>query len=200
MNPPEADGNVITESLSDPHAFAPIFERHFSSIHNYLRRRLTRQLADELSSQTFLIAFDRRAAFDPRSESSRPWLFGIATNLAREHRRHEIRELRAMARLVPEPPTAIEGIESRVDAERMQGLLAQGLADLPAEEADVILLLVWAELNQAEIAAALSIPTGTVKSRLSRARERLRANLVSAQPQQPSGTNQRQAGGRTWMS
>jgi len=183
------DSEAIAASLTDPRAFGVIFERHFGAIHGYLRRRLDRQLADELASQTFLIAFDRRSHFDPGRPDSRPWLFGIATNLAHNHRRREIRELRALAELTPEPLTGIEGVESRVDAERMRGRLAGALAGLPAAEADVLLLLVWAELDQAEIAAALTIPVGTVKSRLSRARARLQAALKLVPATDPPATN-----------
>jgi RNA polymerase sigma-70 factor (ECF subfamily) len=190
MSASPIDSEAIAASLADPRAFGVIFERHFGAIHGYLRRRLDRQLADELASQTFLVAFDRRSHFDPRRLDSRPWLFGIATNLARNHHRREIRELRAMAELTPEPLTGIDGVESRVDAERMRGLLAEALANLPAEEADVLLLLVWAELDQAEIADALAIPVGTVKSRLSRARERLQAvlGLVPAPDSPPANS------------
>jgi RNA polymerase sigma-70 factor (ECF subfamily) len=179
MSDSRNDGDVIAGSIDRPRSFAVIFERHFWTIHDYLRRRLDRQLADELASQTFLIAFDRRASFDPRRVSSRPWLFGIATNLLRENRRSELRELRAMAELAPDPVIGIDGVDSRIDAERMRGQLAEALADLPSEEADILLLLVWAELDQPEIADALAIPLGTVKSRLSRARGRLQAALES---------------------
>jgi RNA polymerase sigma-70 factor (ECF subfamily) len=192
------DGEAIAISLSDPRVFAVIFERHFGVIHGYLRRRLDRQLADELASQTFLVAFDGRARFDRRRADARPWLFGIATNLTRNHRRREIRELRAMAELAPEAVIGIEGVEARVDAERRRGALARGLADLPAEEADVLLLLVWGELDQAEIGEALGIPVGTVKSRLSRARGRLRADLENA-PDHAESTNPT-AGGARWTT
>ena len=152
-----------------PRCLAAIFERHFWAIHDYLRRRLDRELADELASQTFLVAFDRRVAFDPRSAGSRPWLFGIATNLVREHRRSELRELRIIAELTPDGVFGIDGVESRVDAVRMRGQLAAALADLPAEEADVLLLLVWAaSLGQPEIAEALSVRSAQ-SSRVSRA-------------------------------
>jgi RNA polymerase sigma-70 factor (ECF subfamily) len=77
----------------------------------------------------------------------------------------------------PENGVGIDGVEARVDAERMRSLLAAALADLPTEESDVLCLLVWAELSQAEIADALAIPLGTVKSRLSRARGRLQSAL-----------------------
>lgn len=186
MSEQSPDGQAITASLTDPPAFGVIFERHFGAIHGYLRRRLDRQLADELASQTFLVAFDRRRDFDSRRADSRPWLFGIATNLARNHRRREVRELRALSGLAPEPHGGIDGVEARLDAERMRGLLAGALAGLPGEEADVLLLLVWAELDQPEIADALAIPLGTVKSRLSRARGRLQAALGMSAAGQPT--------------
>lgn len=193
------DGEAIAASLSDPRVFGVIFERHFGVIHGYLRRRLDRQLADELASQTFLVAFDGRARFDRRRADARPWLFGIATNLTRNHRRREIRELRAMAELAPEAVIGIEGVEARVDAGRRRGTLARGLADLPAEEADVLLLLlVWGELDQAEIGEALGVPVGTVKSRLSRARGRLRTDLEGA-PEGAESTNST-AGGTRWTT
>lgn len=188
------DGEMIAASVGDPRVFGVIFERHFGAIHGYLRRRLDRQLADELASQTFLVAFDRRQGFDPRRGDSRPWLFGIATNLLRNHRRREVRELRATRGLRPEPGAGIDGVEGRVDAERLRGALAEGLAELPAEEADVLLLLVWAELDQPEIADALGIPLGTVKSRLSRARGRLQAALDPEPATGPTATSTAQGG------
>ncbi len=177
MGQSQSDSEVIEASLDEPRVFGLIFERHYDAVHGYLQRRLDGSRADEIASQTFLMAFDGRARFDRRRSDSRPWLFGIATNLAHNHRRHEIVELRAIAAMTPESGTGIDGVEARVDAERMRGVLAQGLAELPAEEADVLCLLVWAELNQAEIADALAIPLGTVKSRLSRARGRLQRSL-----------------------
>lgn len=191
---------MIAASLGDPRAFGVIFERHFGAIHGYLRRRLDRQLADELASQTFLVAFDRRGGFDSRREDSRPWLFGIATNLLRNHRRRELRELRTIRELRPEAGAGIDGVEGRVDAERLRVPLAAALAELPAEEADVLLLLVWGELDQSEIADALGIPAGTVKSRLSRARGRLQAALgTDFAAADPAATSTAQGGNR-WTS
>ncbi len=180
MGHPIRDGEMIARSIADARAFGVIFERHFAAIHGYLRRRLDKQLADELAAQTFLVAFDRRASFDPGRADSRPWLFGIATNLAHNHRRRELRELRAIAAIRPDADVGIDGVEARIDAERLRAPLAQCLAELPAEEADVLRLLAWAELDQPEIAEALGIPLGTVKSRLSRARGRMQSALGQA--------------------
>jgi RNA polymerase sigma factor (sigma-70 family) len=198
------DSEAIGASLAEPRRFGVIFERHFPAIHGYLRRRLDDQRADEVTAQTFFVAFDQRGRFDRERADARPWLFGTATNVAHSHRRHELRELKAIATISPEGGSPIDGVEARVDAERMRGRLARGLADLPAEEADVLLLLVWAELNQAEIADALEIPLGTVKSRLSRARGRLREALgLDAAPTDPADLPEPDpttTGGNRWMS
>jgi RNA polymerase sigma factor (sigma-70 family) len=182
MSTERTDGEAIVASLREPRAFGVVFERHFDVILRYLRRRLDDQPAEEVAAQTFFVAFDQRGRFDRERADARPWLFGIATNTARRHRRSEVRELRAIAALGAEVSTADERSETKLDAERLRAPLARCLAELPAEEADVLYLLVWGELDQPEIAAALEIPLGTVKSRLSRARRRLRTALDLPDP------------------
>jgi len=200
MSEMRSDSEVIGASLGEPSAFGVIFERHYDAVHGYLQRRLDQGRADEIASQTFLVAFDGRDRFDRSRPDSRPWLFGIATNLLHNHRRHEVVELRAIAAMAPEGGAGIDGVEARVDAERMRGLLAQALADLPGEEADVLCLLVWAELSQGEIADALAIPLGTVKSRLSRARGRLQSALELASSADPVAASATSNGGNRWTS
>jgi len=196
MSENQSDSEAIGASLSDPSAFRVIFERHYDAVHGYLQRRLDEHLADELAAQTFLVAFDGRSRFDRSRSDSRPWLFGIATNLAHNHRRREIVELRGVAAMTPDYGAGIDGVEARVDAERMRSLLAEALADLPTEESDVLCLLVWAELGQTEIADALGIPLGTVKSRLSRARGRLRSALGFLPTANPPAANAASPGGK----
>jgi len=192
VNANRTDGEAIAASLSEPRAFGVVFERHFDPILRYLRRRLGDGPGEEAAAQTFFVAFDRRASFDPERGDARPWLFGIATNVARRHRRGEVRELRAIAALGSETSATGDRAEAKVDAERLRVPLARCLAELPAEEADVLYLLVWAELDQPEIARALEVPLGTVKSRLSRARARLREALdlphADAFPADPTPT------------
>ena len=192
----QSDSEAIAASLADPSAFGVIFERHYDAVHGYLQRRLDGPFADELAAQTFLVAFDSRSRFDRSRSDSRPWLFGIATNLARNHRRREIVELRAVAAMTPEAGAGDDGVEARIDAERLRGPLARALADLPTEESDVLCLLVWAELSQAEIADALAIPLGTVKSRLSRARGRVRSALGPLPAPDPVAANAASNGGK----
>lgn len=196
----QSDSEAIGASLADPRSFGLVFERHFDAVHGYLRRRLGEQLADELAAQTFLVAFDGRSRFDRRRASARPWLFGIATNLAHNHRRHELVELRAAAAPAPANGAGLDGIEARLDAERLRAPLAAALAELPSEESDVLCLLVWAELDQPEIADALAIPLGTVKSRLSRARGRLQSALGPLASADTPNADPISPGGMRWTS
>src|SRR5579859_7233989 len=93
-----SDADLITRSLTAPEAFAAVFDRHFRAVHRYLARRIGRQRADDLTSQTFTVAFERRSTFRPGSVGARPWLLGIATNLLRNDRRSEQRLLETLAR------------------------------------------------------------------------------------------------------
>jgi RNA polymerase sigma-70 factor (ECF subfamily) len=77
------DGQVIAASLSEPERFGTIFELHFDAIHRYSARRVGTALADDLTAHTFTVAFERRRSFDAASDTARPWLYGIATNLIR---------------------------------------------------------------------------------------------------------------------
>jgi RNA polymerase sigma-70 factor (ECF subfamily) len=174
------DAEVITASLSDAVRFGEIFDRHFAEIDRYLARRVGTTLADDLAAETFVVAFRSRARFDPAAPDARPWLFGIAANLVRRHWRTERRRLRAYARTGVDPVDQgdADDIARRVDAVSARPLLAGALASLSRADREILLLFAWAELSYEEIAVALGVPVGTVRSRLSRARARIR-ELVS---------------------
>jgi RNA polymerase sigma-70 factor (ECF subfamily) len=150
------------------------FADHYALIYRYLHRRIGAGVAEELAAETFATAFANWSRFD----QTRPviaWLFGIATNLLRRHRRDEERKLSAYARTGVDPASATvedEAIAS-ADAQAKHRALAAGLAQLRVQERDVLLLHAWADLSDEEIALALQVPVGTVKSRLSRGRSRL---------------------------
>jgi RNA polymerase sigma-70 factor, ECF subfamily len=148
-------------------AFEELFELHFDVVYGYLARRVGPDIGRDLASETFLRAFAARKRYDAARGEVRPWLFGIANNLLRRHYRDEERRLRAFARLDARQEDLPPG-EPR---------LAQALVALPREERDVLLLFAWADLAYAEIAAALEVPVGTVRSRLHRARAHVRAAL-----------------------
>jgi RNA polymerase sigma factor (sigma-70 family) len=183
MSPPAVeiagDHDLIRRSTADPEAFGQIFDRHAATIHRYLARRVGRSLADDLTAETFLIAFRRRDKYDMSHDDCRPWLYGIAANLLRGQQRAEIRQYRALARTGIDP--AAEDADDRVlarvtAADEVRGL-AGVLAALPAGERDVLTLVSQAQLSYPEVARALDIPIGTVRSRLHSARKRIRKAL-----------------------
>lgn len=158
-------------------SFDAAFEAEFASLHRYLARRLGASAADDLAAETFAVAFRSWDRLD-RARPVRPWLYGIAANLVRHHWRKERRMLRAYARTGVDPVLADDdSAVERVDAEARQRELADALAQLRPDEREILLLHAWADLADSEIAAALGLPVGTVKSRLSRTRERLRNQL-----------------------
>lgn len=181
-----ADAAAMSASLEEAERFAAIFHSHFVPIHRFLYRRVGRDAADELAAETFAEAFRRRHSYDPSRAAVRPWLFGIATNLVRHHVRSERRRLLAYARTGVDPVLQpdLEAVDARVDAGAMGPRLALGLATLRAVDRDVLLLYAWADLGYEEIAQALAIPIGTVRSRLHRARRRVR-ELLEAGGQSP---------------
>jgi RNA polymerase sigma-70 factor (ECF subfamily) len=172
------DAEVIARARVEPAAFAAIFDRHHDAIHAYLRRRLDAAIAEELAAETFARALHGVARYDHGRADALPWLYGIAANLARRHRRTELRRLRAYAR-TGHDPLADEHADApaRLDAAAAGPRLAAALAALKADDREALLLLAWADLRYDEIAVALGIPVGTVRSRLHRARRVLRAHL-----------------------
>lgn len=82
-SPPErltGDASVIAESLERPDVFGELFRRHAANIHRYAARRLGDTSADDITAETFLIAFRKRAGYDLARPSALPWLYGIAAN------------------------------------------------------------------------------------------------------------------------
>jgi RNA polymerase sigma-70 factor (ECF subfamily) len=109
---------------------------------------------------------------------------GIATKLISRHRRSEAAHYRAIHRSPLGEPTEgpAERVAAGISAEAVRPVLAAALADLPARDRDVLVLIGWAELTYEQTATALGIPVGTVRSRLNRARRRIRAALGDTNP------------------
>lgn len=176
---PSADAAAVEESLRQPETFARLYDRYAADIHRYVTRRLGAEAADDVTSETFLVAFRARKRFDASAASARPWLYGIAANLIGRRRRSEVRMLKAYARTGSDPvmESWAEHADSRVVAQGMQQELAGALAGLSAGDRHVLLLVAWADLSYQEVADALGIPLGTVRSRLNRARRKIRTAL-----------------------
>jgi RNA polymerase sigma-70 factor (ECF subfamily) len=174
------DATVIAGSLCDPVQFGVIFDRHATALRRYLVRRLGPDDADGTLSEVFRIAFEKRSNYDLSRPMARPWLYGIATNLVAKHRRGEARRLHAIARLAAQraPSTDLaDEVGRAVDAAAAWARVADAVASLPQPERDALMLHVWEGLSYEEVATALDIPIGTVRSRLNRARGRLAGRI-----------------------
>jgi RNA polymerase sigma-70 factor (ECF subfamily) len=166
--------------LEQSELFALLYDRYAPDIHRYVARRLGDAVADDITADTFLVAFRIRSRYDRTRANARPWLYGIAGNLIGKQRRAEVRALKALARTGHDPLAASGGgswVEDTDDRIAAQGPLAGALAGLSAPDRHVLLLVAWAELTYQEVAEALDIPIGTVRSRLNRARRKVRTAL-----------------------
>lgn len=175
------DGEIIARSREQRAAFVELYDRHERVVFRYAARRLGPSHADDIASETFLVAFARRDDFDGGADA-RPWLLGIATRLMQQYARQEARAWRGMlaSDLARVDVDHFDAVDARLDAKGLARRLGKALARLPAGDRDALLLHTFGELDYAGIAEALSIPIGTVRSRLNRARRKLRAAIDPA--------------------
>jgi len=177
--------------VGDPDAFSLLFDEYSRAVYN-LAFRLTGSwsIAEEAVSLTFLEAWRLRAGVDPEGGSLRPWLLGIAINVNRNMTRAARRHQAALSRLSPPPrvPDFADDLAGQLDDARELRRVLAAVGGLRADERDVIALCVWSELGYAAAAQALGVPAGTVRSRLSRARRKLRKLAADgAAPAGPDG-------------
>jgi RNA polymerase sigma factor (sigma-70 family) len=163
-------------------AFGLLYERHAKAVYNFCFRRTANwSQAEDLVGEVFLTAWRRRADLEITSESAviLPWLLGVAVNVIRNASRSERRSSQALARLdasASEADFSPELMGRLTDEEQMAAVLR--LVDqLPPQEQDALALCAWSCLSYEDAAIALGVPVGTVRSRLSRARDHLRELL-----------------------
>jgi RNA polymerase sigma-70 factor (ECF subfamily) len=175
----DSDADVIRASVTEPEAFVTIFERHFDPIYRYLARRVGVDVGSELASEVFTAAFAQRTRYDLARADAAPWLYGIAANLLRRRHRSERRRLRAYAR------TPLERAAELDVGQQADPAVAEALAALKPADREVLMLFAWADLDYEQIAEALQVPVGTVRSRLHRARQQVRAALADTKVFEP---------------
>jgi len=173
------DAAAIEMSWAEPPQFAVLFDRHAPHIYRYIARRVGHSAVDDLVAEVFVAAFASRHRYDLAYRDARPWLYGIATNIIGSHRRDELRQFRIIQAVGPQAPSPghADQVASDVAARSISGHLATALAGLADGDRDVLVLIAWEELTYEEVARALRIPVGTVRSRLYRARSQLRLVL-----------------------
>ncbi|WP_022889051.1 RNA polymerase sigma factor [Agromyces italicus] len=190
------DRDIIARSLESPAAFSELYDRHAPRVHRFAARRVGSHAADDVMSETFLVAFERRGRFDGSRDDAMPWLYGIATTLLKKRARLEARAWRglAAAHAATEPHLdATDAVGDRIDAEAALGRLGRVIARMPRAERDTLLLYALGDLDYSGVAEALEVPIGTVRSRLNRARRRLRIELDAGEPRESEVEHERAA-------
>ncbi|MFL5994435.1 MAG: RNA polymerase sigma factor [Streptomyces sp.] len=180
----------------DPEAFAELFGAHARAVYGHAARlSADRGTAEDVVSLTFLEAWrlreklrpeaaapdeDAEDADVPDGDGLRPWLYGIATNVLRNTRRAARRHSAALARLPDRPadrdtlPDFADDVVGRMERAERLAAAHTALGRLRRAERDVFALCVWSGLSYADAGEALGVPASTVRSRLARARQRLR--------------------------
>lgn len=174
----------MARSVAEPEQFAVLYDRYVAMLLRYAGRRVGPADAEDVVAAAFLAAFRGRSRYDRSRTDARPWLFGILTKEISRRRRTEEARLRALARAGPEMQTAVldDQIADDVTARAARRPLAAALATLTPDERSVLLLIGWAELSYIEVSQALGVPVGTVRSRLHRARRKVRAAFGDVDP------------------
>ena len=179
------DSDIIARSRHDSEAFAALFERHARVVGSFAAQRVGSLIAEDIVAETFLVAFRRRADYDLDHANARPWLLGIAVNIIKRHRGTEARHWRELHRsaavATPIAPNDFDEVDRRADAARTARELLPRIRRLRAHDRDTLLLYATGELSYDEIARALGVPVGTVRSRLNRVRR-----ILSTPPSHPN--------------
>jgi RNA polymerase sigma factor (sigma-70 family) len=177
------DRTQAAGAIAAPEDFEAVFREHFAPVYRFIARRVGRAVAEDLAAEVFATAYRRRGAYQAERGSLRSWLYGIAANVVRGHWRDEQQLLELDARVArdsrgPRPAAQFaDAADERVITATLAPRIAEALAALNREQREVLLLHAWADLSHEEIGAALGIAPGTARSRLSRARAALRAQL-----------------------
>ncbi len=159
-------------------ALAELFDRHADTIHAFcFRRTASWHVAEDATSTVFLELWRGRSRALIHHGSALPWLYGIGRNVCRSLERARRRHDQALRRVLNEGTAPddwlADDVVRRIDSERQMSAVLDAVAALPGHERDVFELVVWAGASYDEAAASLGVPTGTIRSRLSRARRRL---------------------------
>jgi RNA polymerase sigma-70 factor, ECF subfamily len=167
-------------AAGDRHAFGELFERHTEAVWNHAYRLTASwSQAEDLTSSTFLLAWRKCGEITLIRDSALPWLYTVAGNLARNERRGAARFLRALRRLPDTPVEAdhADAVAHRVDGDAAMARVLAAVRTLPKAEREAVELCLLGGLPTPDAAELLGVAEVSVRSRLSRARSRLRTKL-----------------------
>ena len=177
--PPEpsmSDLLVKVGQSRDVEVFEELF-RHFAPrVKAYMAKSGSANAAEELMQETMVSVWNKAAMYDPGKGAASTWIFSIARNLridAYRREKHPEYDENDPAFQPPQEPAA----DNKLEGEQSARLVRSALASLPPDQAEVLRLAYYEDNSQSEIAAALALPLGTVKSRMRLAFQKLRIEL-----------------------
>jgi RNA polymerase sigma-70 factor (ECF subfamily) len=159
-------------------------------------------VAEDVTAETFLAAWKNRAAIADSTDPIGPWLLAIATRQSLNAVRGRRRQLRFVARhghrFEDRSADHADLVAARVDGAAAVARTRAALDRLDAKEVEVLVMCVWSAVSTRDAAAALGVAEGTVRSRLSRARRKLRdlSGLSGSPDEPPERLRTRQSPGR----
>jgi RNA polymerase sigma factor (sigma-70 family) len=163
---------------SDRDAFKLLFEHFAPRVKGFLvKTGMAADAAEEIAQNTLLTVWRKAAQFDPSSAGAAAWIFTIARNLRIDSVRRSARQARVSQPALEDVPEVVESPETTLTRHDDVSRVAAALLRLSEEQSTVIRMSFIEERPHADIASALGIPLGTVKSRIRLAMMRLR-NLL----------------------
>lgn len=173
----------MTQSKSDPGAFTRLYLRHYDAIFRYCAHRLfERTTAEDITSEVFLKMVENFQTFDGNEKQFRNWLYRIATNAVNEHIRKTTRRSAILTWVWR--GSSNSGANEAVAADESQhnqAVIKKALLELKPDEQAIVTMRFFENLKTEEIAEVVGASASTVRSQLSRAIEKLRKHISSAQ-------------------
>ena len=174
----DGDSELIAQSLQgDVDAFAELARRHGGSMHGYLSRRSSRAVADDLLGEVWVRSFRARGSYDCAWSDARPWLYGIARNVLREHWRAQ----RRASGIEDTSHDPWDVVDTRIDAQAQRNMVFAVLDELSSSDREILLLVAWEQLSPSEAAISLGISSGAARWRLHHARRVFRDRFDAKQ-------------------
>ena len=180
---------MSTEQGDEAAALRELFVEHFDALTGYAMRRASPSDAADVVAETMLVAW-RRIADVPVAPATRAWLFGVARRVLANQRRGTSRRTALSRRLACDLEAMRATREpDHANATVQNDRIRRALDALAADDRELLLLSAWEGLSPAEIAVAFDIPAVTARTRLHRARTRLRCQLEDADRQERRTTS-----------
>jgi RNA polymerase sigma factor (sigma-70 family) len=171
-----SDGGCGRTMLTNEHRFAELYRQHADDIYRFVLRRISADAATDVVSQVFTTAWRR---FDQvvRMDEPLPWLYTTARYVLANERRSQQRQVALVQQLCGKSQEEHVGDHAAVSSDVLA--VAQAFDHLAPADQEVLRLIVWENLTSTDAAAVLGISRAALAMRLSRARRRLIARLMS---------------------